>query len=49
MSKRPADERQAAKVSAQPLMQLREGRALLMQRHDLRAVTYPPAWREQRR
>ena len=49
MSKRPADERRAAKASAQPLIQLRKGQALLVQRRDLPAVTYPPAWREQRR
>ena len=49
MSKRPADERRAAKASAQPLMQLRKGQALLVQRRDLPAVTCLPAWWEQRR
>ena len=42
-------ERQAAKVSAQPLMQLREGRAVLVHGRDLPAVTYLPAWWEERR
>jgi type IV secretion system protein VirD4 len=42
-------ERQAAKVSAQPLMQLREGQALLVHGRDLPAVTYLPAFWERRR
>ena len=42
-------ERQAPKVSAQPLMQLREGRAVLVHGRDLPAVTYLPAWWEGRR
>ncbi len=42
-------ERQAAKVSAQPLMQLREGQAVLVHGRDLPAVTYLPGWWEQRR
>ncbi len=42
-------ERQAPKVSAQPLMQLREGRAVLVHGRDLPAVTYLPAfWEESR-
>ncbi len=42
-------ERQAPKVSAQPLMQLREGRAVLVHGRDLPAVTYLPAFWEQSR
>lgn len=39
-------ERQAPKVSAQPLMQLREGQAVLVHGRDLPAVTYLPAFWE---
>jgi len=42
-------ERQAPKVTAQPLMQLGEGQAVLVHGRDLPAVTYLPAWWEQRR
>ena len=42
-------EHQAPKVSAQPLMQLREGRAVLVHGRDLPAVTYLPAFWEERR
>ncbi len=42
-------ERQAPKVSAQALMQLREGQALVVHGRDLPAITYLPAWWERRR
>ena len=41
-------ERQAPKISAQPLMQLREGQAVLVHGRDLPAVTYLPACWEER-
>ena len=42
-------ERQQAKVSAQPLMQLGEGQAVMVHGRDLPAVTYLPAFWEQGR
>jgi hypothetical protein len=49
MSNRPTDEREAAKVSGRPLMQLRVGQVVLVHGRDLPAVTCLPAWWEQRR